>query len=302
MRRIHREGPGAPSSSAQFKSPAAPDDVVPFADKLRQQQETHSVSSNASRRQAVSDEAHSLMSGGTRSKRKPTPVPNMNIKQQNQRPSKSRMRAVLAAFGDCTVKKDDGYQKVSCGVAPQVQNDQFHLDKAPEERKPMNYFRLLVITLIGVSVFGLGKSNGSHAALRGQIISSGEKDALSWSKLDNTNASISSLSSLEKSMQLFSELDRSETMPRQHNNSTFGLENNPNHTYHNAVFPSHIRHLSNLSTPYDATIETPYFWDVHFSGESIAEAVFSTCLGLTLAAEHGLRQPDYDEEVSSLYY
>ena len=297
MRRIHREGPSAPSSSAPFKSPAVPDDSVPFADKLRQQQETYSFSSNASRRQAVTDEAHSLMSGGTRSKHKPSPIPNANIKQQ--RPSKSRMRAVLAAFGDCTVKKDDGYRKISSDVAPQAHD---HLDDVPGEIISIKYFyyRIIMVVLIGISVFDLGRSDGSKATLRGQI-TSGEQNVASWSKTNEVNASISSLSSLEKSMQLFSELDRSETMPKQHNNRTFELVNSQNHTYHYAVFPSHIRHLSNLSISYDATIETPYFWDVHFSGESIAEAVFSTCLGLTLAAEHGLRQPDYDEEVRSVY-
>jgi len=67
---------------------------------------------------------------------------------------------------------------------------------------------------------------------------------------------------------------------------------------HTATFPNHLSHLTNLTNMYNPRIETPYFWDVHFSGESIAEHVFSSCYGLTLACEFGLRQPDYNEEVS----
>jgi len=66
---------------------------------------------------------------------------------------------------------------------------------------------------------------------------------------------------------------------------------------HTATFPNHLSHLTNLTNMYNPRIETPYFWDVHFSGESIAEHVFSSCYGLTLACEFGLRQPDYNEEV-----
>jgi hypothetical protein len=86
------------------------DEPIPFADKLRQQQNSDS---SYSRRQAVSDEVHSLMSGGTRSKRQRGPVVTATIhrqqqqqQQQKQQRGKNRMRAVLAAFGDCTVRKD----------------------------------------------------------------------------------------------------------------------------------------------------------------------------------------------------
>lgn len=67
---------------------------------------------------------------------------------------------------------------------------------------------------------------------------------------------------------------------------------------HTATFPKHLSHLTNLTSLYNPKVETPYFWDVHFSGESIAEHVFSTCYGLIMACEFGLRQPDYNEEVS----
>ena len=67
---------------------------------------------------------------------------------------------------------------------------------------------------------------------------------------------------------------------------------------HTAFFPPHLGHLANLTKPYDAKKETPFFWDVHMSGESVAEAVFAQCHGLVQACEFGLRQPNYDEDVS----
>ena len=67
---------------------------------------------------------------------------------------------------------------------------------------------------------------------------------------------------------------------------------------HHAVFPPYLSSLANLTTPYDSGKETPYFWDVPLSGESVAEAVFSQCYRLVQACEFGLRQPDYNEDVS----
>ncbi|KAL7551414.1 hypothetical protein ACHAWF_014621 [Thalassiosira exigua] len=70
---------------------------------------------------------------------------------------------------------------------------------------------------------------------------------------------------------------------------------------YNAVFPPHFAHLSNLTTSYDPMKETPFFWDVHFSGESVAEGVFSRCHHLVQACEFGLRQPNYDEDKLKLF-
>jgi hypothetical protein len=53
------------------------------------------------------------------------------------------------------------------------------------------------------------------------------------------------------------------------------------------------RSLADYSTPLAKT-ETPYFWDVHFAGETIAESVFRKCHFLIQACEHGLRQPNYN--------
>ncbi|EJK69410.1 hypothetical protein THAOC_09336 [Thalassiosira oceanica] len=64
---------------------------------------------------------------------------------------------------------------------------------------------------------------------------------------------------------------------------------------HVATFPAHLSHLTNLTYPYDPAAETPYFWDVHFTGESVVESIMSDCRGLVTACELGLRQPNFDE-------
>lgn len=283
MRRIHREGPATPSPFPQ-NSPSAPEDV-PFAEKLRQQ-ESNSISSQSSRKQAISDETHSLLSGGSRSKRKPPKITNVTInRQQQQRPNRGRMRTVLAAFGDCTVKRnEEGKRMVSCGVAPsQLQND---MEKEePEKGTRTINWRLLVIAAIVIEVFRLGRNRGRQSALRGQTTS------------NEKNYTLGSESSTSNIDMFIAQLDGTDLI-HSPQNSSFEQSNKVNHTFHQAVFPTHINHLSNLTTPYNSSIETPYFWDVHFSGESVAEAVFSTCHGLVLAAEFGLRQKDYDEEVS----
>ena len=65
--------------------------------------------------------------------------------------------------------------------------------------------------------------------------------------------------------------------------------------------PNALGNLSDLNVPYDAGTETPYFWDVHFAGETIAERVFSKCHGLAQAAEHGLQQPDFTEDELAVF-
>ena len=65
--------------------------------------------------------------------------------------------------------------------------------------------------------------------------------------------------------------------------------------------PNALGNLSDLNVPYDAGTETPYFWDVHFAGETIAERVFSKCHGLAQAAEHGLQHPDFTEDELAVF-
>jgi hypothetical protein len=64
---------------------------------------------------------------------------------------------------------------------------------------------------------------------------------------------------------------------------------------------NYLSHLTNMSLPYNSNIETPYFWDVHFAGESIAEYIFTHCYHLILACEFGLRQVEYNDEALELF-
>jgi len=114
-------------------------------------------------------------------------------------------------------------------------------------------------------------------------------------KQHNSNSSSSNTTEEEESLLQISE-EYLENSLRGASNTISELTSNT--IVHTATFPQHLSHLTNLTNMYNPRIETPYFWDVHFSGESIAEHVFSSCYGLILACEFGLRQPDYNEEVS----
>jgi len=118
-------------------------------------------------------------------------------------------------------------------------------------------------------------------------------------KQHNNNSSSNTTTEEEESLLQISE-EYLESSLRGASNTLSELTSNT--IVHTAIFPQHLSHLTNLTNMYNPKIETPYFWDVHFSGESIAEHIFSSCYGLTLACEFGLRQPDYNEEVSFSVY
>lgn len=63
-----------------------------------------------------------------------------------------------------------------------------------------------------------------------------------------------------------------------------------------ARVPLALSDLADLSNLYNPKTDTAYFWDIHFAGETIAESVFSKCHFLILACEHGLKQPEYNDE------
>ena len=95
----------------------------------------------------------------------------------------------------------------------------------------------------------------------------------------------------------YTDLQQQQLLPGDVESSPSNIDDNT--IVHHAIFPPHLSHLSNLTTPYDhGGEETPYFWDVHFSGESIAEYIFGNCHGLVQACEFGLRQPNYNDDVS----
>jgi hypothetical protein len=63
-----------------------------------------------------------------------------------------------------------------------------------------------------------------------------------------------------------------------------------------ARVPMSLSDLADLSTQYNPKTDTPYFWDIHFAGESIAESVFTKCHFLILACENGLQQPIFHKD------
>ena len=118
-------------------------------------------------------------------------------------------------------------------------------------------------------------------------------------KHHNSNSSSNTTTEQEESLLQISEEYLESSIRGASDSISSGIsELTSNTIVHTATFPQHLSHLTNLTNMYNPKIETPYFWDVHFSGESIAEHVFSSCYGLILACEFGLRQPDYNEEVS----
>jgi len=187
--------------------------------------------------------------------------------------TKRTMHMVYAAFGQCTKKEDDDFDDEST----------MNLEAGDFEKQALmyssggNYFRrqqqmkrqkkvLQFVTgcLLFVGVMGMirrrhGTHNGKHSDPPGML-----------STLPLLPTSYTRVFSSRKS--------------------------NPRHIVHQAVFPQYFQGLSNLTTVYNPNKETPYFWDVHFSGESIAEAVFGHCHGLIQACEFGLRQPEFTED------
>jgi hypothetical protein len=63
-----------------------------------------------------------------------------------------------------------------------------------------------------------------------------------------------------------------------------------------ARVPLSLSDLADLSTQYNPKTDTPYFWDIHFAGESIAESVLTKCHFLILACENGIQQPMFNKD------
>mmetsp|Transcript_12291 Transcript_12291/g.17476 ORF Transcript_12291/g.17476 Transcript_12291/m.17476 type:complete len:451 (+) Transcript_12291:46-1398(+) len=60
--------------------------------------------------------------------------------------------------------------------------------------------------------------------------------------------------------------------------------------------PEALRYLADMKTPYNKVAEVPYFWDIPFSGETMAERMFRKCHILVQACEKGVEQPDFNDE------
>ena len=112
-----------------------------------------------------------------------------------------------------------------------------------------------MIALILISLFGLGENTGKQIRLRAKTLYE-KRSAAGPSEEDDVNVGTKEfqLSSLEKSMQILSELDDGDERKSDSLNNTSELMKQLNHTFHQAVFPPHITHISNLTTVYDPNI------------------------------------------------
>lgn len=63
----------------------------------------------------------------------------------------------------------------------------------------------------------------------------------------------------------------------------------------------YITPLQDLTKPYNASIETPFFLDIPLTGSSVVKLSMSKCQSLTLACELGLQQPNYNEDKLSTF-
>lgn len=195
------------------------------------------------------------------------------VRDKNRLPilQKNKMNMVFNAFGDNRrlfrrVKK---VMKCTQNDNEDVEKDADELNLSSEDtnsKRTSTSKVIFVMMLIALVVFNVGRRKGRNM----------EKEKESLSSLNNQKLSVPKLQVQDNFIM--------EKLPK--NNQTAALD---------VLFPSYLSSLSNLTEEYRPE-ETPYFWDVHFSGESIAEAIFSNCHNLVLAAEFGLRQPDYTED------
>jgi hypothetical protein len=206
-----------------------------------------------------------------------TEISAAKVGDKNRLPKlqKSKMNMVFSAFGDNPrlfrrVKK---VMKCTKNEDEDVEKDADELELSSDDTTPKRTSTskvMFVMMLIVLVVFNMGRRKGRNM----------EKEKESLSNLNNQKLRGQSVPNL----QVQDNSINTEKLPK--NNQTAALE---------VFFPSYFSSLSDLTEEYRPE-ETPYFWDVHFSGESIAEAIFSHCHNLVMAAEFGLRQPDYSED------
>ena len=188
---------------------------------------------------------------------------------------KKKMNMVLSAFGESPRLFKRVKKVMKCTKDDDVDADDLDpLSISSDDSNPKRTTAskvIFVMFLIALLVFNLGRRKGREK----------EKELLSLNNsLNNQKLRGYSIANGNGSI--------AENVPKSGNiNQAASLE---------VFFPFYFSSLSNLTEEFRPREETPYFWDVHFSGESIAEAIFSQCHNLVMAAEFGLRQPDYSED------
>eukprot|EP00985_Skeletonema_marinoi_P017645 scaffold9736_cov144-Skeletonema_marinoi.AAC.14 len=189
---------------------------------------------------------------------------------------KKKMNTVLSAFGDSPRLFRRVKKVMKCTKDEDVDRDADDLDPLnlssddTNQKRMTNSKVMLVMIVTVLLVFSMGRYKGR----------ANEMQLLSLNSLNYQNLRGQSIPNGDKSV--------TENLPQSEDyNQAAALE---------VSFPFYFSSLSNLTEEYRPGEETPYFWDVHFSGESIAEAIFSQCHNLVMAAEFGLRQPEYSED------
>ncbi|KAL7542936.1 hypothetical protein ACHAXR_012231 [Thalassiosira sp. AJA248-18] len=229
--------------------------------------------------------------------------------------SKRNMNMVHHAFGEENRIKEKVLSVMNCTKSKSSQQQTYHggdedyddeeMTVMTEKSSSFDKIRLAKIGLIAmmmfVVVFKLGRQRGRGFGV--EYDADGSLSSMSFSAL---SSSLSMSEQYLRGGQQLSSTDgqlssNSASSITGNNQQPLGGIEDENAIIHHAVFPTHLAHLSNLTSSYNPDVETPYFWDVHFSGETIAEAIFSHCHHLVQACEFGLRQPDYNEDKLDLF-
>lgn len=209
--------------------------------------------------------------------------------------SKRNMNMVYHAFGEegrvkqtvlsamnCTKSKESHFHEEDDEEEEDWENDSVHESFVKTRMIKIGLLMLVVV----MGVFQIGRRRGHQL---GEVELSFASSSLTSSSMNDPYLR-GHLPSTDDAFLSSGNIPGSRNQPPTTDSS--------NTIIHHAIFPTHLSHLSNLTVAYNPLVETPYFWDVHFSGESVAEAIFSHCHGLVQACEFGLRQPDYNEDVS----
>lgn len=272
---------------------------------------TATINKQPRRGMPMMDSDHSIMTSGSVSKKKlpkflstgganpsgslhhrsELPIPSQSSSTQRSI-TKRTVGVVLNVLGECNFKKrDQGVDNqcdgdlerkaLLCSENPlRNATDTDNPQQPPTEGK--SRLLTLMMDMLFIGVFAIVRRRGHQTTTQFEGLS---MSAALYSPKEEQSSSLTDgkSSSLIRGGQY-----ASDTM------------SNPMNIVHQAVFPPHLSNLANLTAPYNPQTESPYFWDVHLSGESVAEAIFAQCHGLVMACEFGLRQPNYNEDVSEV--
>jgi hypothetical protein len=289
----------AAAARAKEMEASAEDSEQPLlSEKLRQQElisEQQSQNNNNDRRGPIMDSERYAASNKKKSSQAPSSGSSIgslqrmqmeisaakegNRSKHQQSERRRKMNLVFSAFGDkrriikrvkhvmqCTKKEEDNndheLDPLTLSTGDTNNTKQRHSSKV-----------VFVMMLTVFVVFGMGRRKGRRIE--------SEKESINQTLLRGQSST--------PLLQVQTNNINTEDLSRSSNS-------NQTTPIRQVSFPSYFSSLSNLTEEYRPEVETPLFWDIHFSGESIAEAIFSDCHNLVMASEFGLRQPNYSED------